>query len=245
MAAEGPLLSLTGVSAYYGRVCALRDVNIAISGGETIAVLGANGAGKTTLLRSISGLMVRRTGRLVFEGTNIETEQSHRIVHLGISHVAEGRHLFPSLTVAENLEMGALIPHTSGRSAEVEDARARVLRLFPLLAERRDQLAGTLSGGEQQMLAIGRALMALPKLLLLDEPTVGLAPKPVEDLFATFHSLKSTGLTVMLAEQNVALALALADRAVVLRLGQIAVCGRAEDLRGRGDIQKIYLGSSE
>jgi branched-chain amino acid transport system ATP-binding protein len=232
-----------GVAASYGRVAVLEQIDFTLKSGESLAVLGANGAGKTTLLRAISGLMARRTGRIVFEGTDISAEPSHRIVRLGISQVAEGRHLFPSLSVIENLEMGALVPATTGRTAEVKEARELTLSLFPRLAERRKQLARTLSGGEQQMLAIGRALMACPKLMLLDEPSVGLAPKVVADLLHALRALKSMGLAVVLAEQNIPLALGLADRAIVLRLGRIALAGGAADLQSSSEIRKMYLGN--
>lgn len=245
MATDLPLLSLQGVSAYYGRVCALDNVNLTLQRGESLAVLGANGAGKTTLFRAISGIMTRRLGEIRFEGQEIGRAPSHHIVRLGIGQVSEGRHLFSTLSVQENLEMGALAPCTTGRANEVGEARELAYSLFPRLAERRGQLAGTLSGGEQQMLAIGRALMARPKLLLLDEPTVGLAPKVVEQLFQALHRLRALGLTVMLAEQNVPLALGLVERAVVLRLGRVELSGRAEALRDSDEIEKIYLGSGE
>ena len=234
---------MEGVAAQYGRVRALAEIDFTLRSGESLAVLGANGAGKTTLLRAISGLLTRRAGRILFEGEDISREPSHRIVRLGISHVAEGRHLFPSLTVIENLEMGGLVPCTSGRAGEVAETLDLVFSLFPRLAERRQQLAKTLSGGEQQMLAIGRALMAKPRLVLLDEPSVGLAPKVVADLLHALRALKTMGLAVMLAEQNVPLALNLADRAIVLRLGRIALTGEAKDLRDSDEIRKIYLGS--
>jgi len=245
LAADLPLLSLRGVSAYYGRVRSLDGVDLTLQRGESLAVLGANGAGKTTLLRAISGLMARRAGEIRFDGQEIGRAPSHHIVRLGIGQVAEGRHLFPTLSVEENLEMGALVPCTTGRAGEVGAARELAYSLFPRLAERRAQLATTLSGGEQQMLAIARALMARPKLLLLDEPTVGLAPKVIEQLFQALHRLKEIGLTVMLAEQNVPLALGLAERALVLRLGRVVLSGRTEALQGSDEIRKIYLGSSE
>jgi branched-chain amino acid transport system ATP-binding protein len=232
-----------GACAQYGRVRVLEQIEFSLRGGESVAILGANGAGKTTLLRAISGLMAQRSGQILFEGADISREPSHRIVRLGISQVAEGRHLFPSLSVIENLEMGGLVPSTTGRAAEVAEALELTFNLFPRLAERRMQLARTLSGGEQQMLAIGRALMARPKLMLLDEPSVGLAPKVVSDLLHAVRALKEMGLAVILAEQNIPLALDLADRAVVLHLGRIVLEGEAKDLQQSSELRKIYLGS--
>ena len=243
MAPDQPLLVMHGACAQYGRVRVLEQIEFSLRGGESVAILGANGAGKTTLLRAISGLMAQRSGQILFEGADISREPSHRIVRLGISQVAEGRHLFPSLSVIENLEMGGLVPSTTGRAAEVAEALELTFNLFPRLAERRMQLARTLSGGEQQMLAIGRALMARPKLMLLDEPSVGLAPKVVSDLLHAVRALKEMGLSVILAEQNIPLALDLADRAVVLHLGRIVLEGEAKDLQQSSELRKIYLGS--
>jgi branched-chain amino acid transport system ATP-binding protein len=243
LAPDQPLLVMHGACAQYGRVRVLEQIEFSLRGGESVAILGANGAGKTTLLRAISGLMAQRSGQILFEGADISREPSHRIVRLGISQVAEGRHLFPSLSVIENLEMGGLVPSTTGRAAEVAEALELTFNLFPRLAERRMQLARTLSGGEQQMLAIGRALMARPKLMLLDEPSVGLAPKVVSDLLHAVRALKEMGLAVILAEQNIPLALDLADRAVVLHLGRIVLEGEAKDLQQSSELRKIYLGS--
>jgi branched-chain amino acid transport system ATP-binding protein len=220
----------------------LHDVSFTLAEGESISVLGANGAGKTTLLRAISGLMVRREGSVSFAGREIAALRPDEIVRLGISQVPEGRRLFFPLTVQENLESGALPLRNGGRGAEVADAMAMVLELFPRLAERRDQISGTLSGGEQQMLAIGRALMSRPRLLLLDEPSVGLAPKVIESLFGVLHALKGTGLTILLAEQHVPLALELADRAIILGLGRVALSGLPAELRDSEEIRRIYLG---
>ena len=210
--------------------------------GESLAVLGANGAGKTTLLRAISGLMVRRDGSILFDGQEIAGRRADEIVRLGISQVPEGRRLFFPLTVLENLEAGALKLRSAGRRHEVKDAMTVAFDLFPQLSERRAQIAGTLSGGEQQMLAIARALMARPRLLLLDEPSVGLAPKVIESLFGVLHALKGTGLTIVLAEQHVPLALDLADNAVVLSLGHVALNGPPAELRDSADIRRAYLG---
>ena len=244
MASERPLLSLHEVSASYGPLRVLDQISLTVRHGECLAVLGANGAGKTTLLRAVSGLMVERSGEIVFDDVVITRTPSHRIVRLGIAQVAEGRHLFPSLSVEENLEMGGFVPSTTGRSAETVDTFELVLRLFPRLGERRHQLARTLSGGEQQMLAIGRALMTRPKLMLLDEPSVGLAPQVVTDLLHALRAFKDIGLTVMLAEQNVPLALGLADRVVALRLGRIALEGNTTEIAQGDQLHNVYLGST-
>ena len=242
MAADPPLLRVAGLSAAYGPVRVLHDVDFSIAMGESLAVLGANGAGKTTLLRAISGLMVRRDGSILFDGQEIAGRRADEIVRLGISQVPEGRRLFFPLTVLENLEAGALKLRSAGRRHEVKDAMTVAFDLFPQLSERRAQIAGTLSGGEQQMLAIARALMARPRLLLLDEPSVGLAPKVIESLFGVLHALKGTGLTIVLAEQHVPLALDLADHAVVLSLGRVALSGPPTELRDSADIRRAYLG---
>jgi branched-chain amino acid transport system ATP-binding protein len=242
LAADASLLRVAGLSAAYGPVRVLHDVDLSLAMGESLAVLGANGAGKTTLLRAISGLMVRRDGSIRFDGQEIAGRRADEIVRLGISQVPEGRRLFFPLTVLENLEAGALKLRSAGRRQEVKDAMAVAFDLFPQLSERRAQIAGTLSGGEQQMLAIARALMARPRLLLLDEPSVGLAPKVIESLFGVLHALKGTGLTIVLAEQHVPLALDLADHAVVLSLGRVALSGPPAELRDSADIRRAYLG---
>ncbi len=242
MVADAHLLRVEALTASYGPLVILRDVSFALAASESLAILGANGAGKTTLIRAICGLLVRREGRIIYGGVDISGRRSDEIVRLGISQVPEGRHLFPPLSVIENLRTGGLPLALSGRAREVEGQLDLVFDLFPRLKERREQVAGTLSGGEQQMLAIGRALMSKPRVLLLDEPSVGLAPKVIESLFAVLHKLKASGLTLLLAEQNVALALELSDRAVVLRLGRVALAGTAAELKGTSEIQRIYLG---
>ncbi len=242
MAADAPLLDVNALSAAYGPVRILHDISFRLAEGESISILGANGAGKSTLLRAISGLLVRRQGSIRLAGQEIAALRPDEIVHRGISQVPEGRRLFFPLTVLENLEAGALKLRNTGRGGEVKDALASVFDLFPRLAERRDQIAGTLSGGEQQMLAIARALMSRPRILLLDEPSVGLAPKVIEALFGVLHTLKGSGLTIILAEQHVPLALDLADRAIILSLGRIALSGRPAELRDSEDIKRIYLG---
>lgn len=242
MAANATLLNIARLSASYGPVRVLHDVSFTLAEGESIAVLGANGAGKTTLLRAISGLLVRREGRIDFAGRDITADRPDEIVRLGISQVPEGRRLFFPLTVLENLEAGALPLRLTGRAGEVKDALAMVFDLFPPLAERRAQISGTLSGGEQQMLAIARALMSRPRMLLLDEPSVGLAPKVIEALFGVLHALKGTGLTILLAEQHVPMALDLADRVFILGLGRIVLTGLPAELRDSEDIRRVYLG---
>ena len=236
------LLEVSALSASYGPVRVLHDVSLAMAEGESVAVLGANGAGKSTLLRAISGLLVRREGHITFAGREITKLRADEIVHLGIVQVPEGRRLFAPLTVDENLEAGALRLRRAGRHSEVAEVTALVMELFPRLAERRNQVSGTLSGGEQQMLAIARALMSRPRILLLDEPSVGLAPKIIEALFAVLHKLKATGLTIVLAEQHVPLALQLADRAIILSVGRVALSGLPAELRDSEEIRHIYLG---
>jgi branched-chain amino acid transport system ATP-binding protein len=241
LASADVILHVDGLAAFYGRLRALSGVGFQVTKGESLAVLGANGAGKTTLLRALSGIMVRRTGRIELAGSQLHTKSAHEIVALGITHVPEGRHLFPPLTVEKNLAAGTF-PLRRGAAGEIRAAFEFVYGLFPRLAERREQAAGTLSGGEQQMLAIGRALMSRPKLLLLDEPTVGLAPKVVEDLFQVLGTLKKQGLTIILAEQNLPLALSLADNGIVLRLGSVVLRNTAAGLHSDPRVREAYLG---
>lgn len=234
--------ALTNVSLSYGTVTVLKDVNLAVDAGTSLAVLGANGAGKSTLLRGISGLMVRRRGSIRFEGREISALEPHDIVRRGIGHVPEGKHLFNPLTVHENIEIGALPLHQSGRAAEANACRDMVYELFPALRARAGQVASTLSGGEQQMLAIARALMAKPKVLLLDEPSVGLAPKINEALFSALKRLKALGIVVIVAEQVVRLACDLAEEAVVMHLGRVAMRGPAAEIRDNPELKRLYLG---
>jgi branched-chain amino acid transport system ATP-binding protein len=243
LAREPAFLTLSGVSAAYRRVDVLRSIDLSLGRGDSLAVLGANGAGKTTLLRAISGIMVRRSGSIMFESVELATLGPHEIVARGISHVPEGKHLFLPLTVAENIEIGALPLHRAGRSGEAVEATQLVHDLFPILRERASQTAGTLSGGEQQMLAIARALMSRPKLLLLDEPSVGLAPRVNEALFAALARLKQLGVAIIVAEQVVRLACELADRAVVLHLGKLAMAGPAQEMRRDPELKRLYLGA--
>ena len=235
-------VELTNVSLSYGAVRVLSDVSFSVSAGASLAILGANGAGKTTLLRGISGVMVRRQGSIRFEGREISGLGAHEIVRHGISQVPEGKHLFKPLTVQENIEIGSLPLHQSGRSAETGRCRDMVFELFPILKARRGQVASTLSGGEQQMLAIARALMSRPKMLLLDEPSVGLAPKINEVLFAALGRLKALGIVVVVAEQIVRLACDLADEAIVMHLGRIAMKGPSAEVRESPELKRLYLG---
>ncbi len=243
MAPDGmPLFQLASVSLSYGAVRVIDDVSLSIEAGTSLAVLGANGAGKTTLLRGISGVMARRRGSIRFEGREISTLGPHEIVRRGISHVPEGKHLFQPLTVQENIEIGSLPLHQSGRAAEAKACREMVYDLFPILKARAGQTARTLSGGEQQMLAIARALMSRPKVLLLDEPSVGLAPKVNDTLFATLKRLKALGIAIIVAEQVVRLACDLAEEAIVMHLGRIAMRGPSAAVRDSPDLKRLYLG---
>ena len=242
MGSKQPILSVEDLGAAYGPVDVLRNINWQLEPGTCLALLGANGSGKTTLLRSLTGALVRRTGRVRFAGTDIAALPVHSIARMGLALVPEGRHLFPMLTVEENLRAGAFILRKQSRSSELAGARDLVLTLFPRLAERRSQVAGTLSGGEQQMLAIGRALMGRPSVLLLDEPSVGLAPLVIEEMFGAFQRLKREGLTIVVAEQRVPPALRLADRVMVLQLGKVAVDAPSAQLIDSPELKRLYLG---
>jgi branched-chain amino acid transport system ATP-binding protein len=233
------LLSVDGLEAGYGDITAVRDVSLSVWPGETVALIGGNGAGKTTTLRAISGLLPARRGTILFEGARIERLGPAHIVARGIAHVPEGRQLFPSMTVFENLELGCRSPSARQRKTETLE---RVFDLFPRLWERRQQYAGTLSGGEQQMCAIGRGLMACPKLLMLDEPSLGLAPVMVKSIFENLRRINAQGTTVLLVEQNVLRSLRLSRRAYILENGRIALEGAAADLLGHPEIKQAYLG---
>ena len=233
------MLELRRVTAGYGAFTALWDVSLTVAAGEAVAVVGPNGAGKTTLMRVISGLVPSRGGELVFEGTPLTGRRAHQIVAHGIAHVPEGRRIFPGLTVAENLKMGAFLP--PARRA-YRQSLERVYGLFPVLAERRAQRAGSLSGGEQQMLAIGRALMSRPKLILLDEPSMGLAPVLVLRLFDLIRRVRAEGYTILVVEQNVRQVLKLVDRAYLLEVGRIRMEGRAAELAEQDFVRKAYVG---
>ena len=233
------MLLLEGVNVFYGGIHALRDVSIAVMAGEVVTLIGANGAGKSTTLRAISGLLVPRSGRIVFEGEEIAGIPAHQLVARGISMAPEGRGIFANLTVLENLEMGAyLVPS----QAQIKDDLERGFTLFPRLRERIKQSAGTLSGGEQQMLAIARALMSRPKLLLLDEPSLGLAPLVCQTIFSTIASIKAAGTTVLLVEQNANAALKYSDRAYVLETGSVMLHGSAQEIAGHPGVREAYLG---
>ena len=235
------LLEVSDLRVNYGAVAAIRGVNLSVAAGEVVALLGANGAGKSTMLRTISGLSRPRTGRITLEGEAIHRLPPARIVRLGIAHCPEGRRVFGSLTVAENLRLGAAA--RADRTGIAED-RERIYAMFPILSERMTQAAGTLSGGEQQMLALGRALMARPRVLLLDEPSLGLAPLLVQQIFRTLAELKAKGVTMLLVEQNINLALDLADRAYVLRTGEVSLAGSAADLKADYEaVAAAYLGA--
>ena len=233
------LLELGNVTAGYGQFTALWDVTLRVDAGEAVAVVGPNGSGKTTLLRVISGLIAPRAGQLVFDGAALAGKPAHEIVAHGIAHVPEGRRIFPVLTVADNLKMGAFLPAARHRFAE---SLARVFALFPVLAERQKQRAGSLSGGEQQMLAIGRALMSRPKLILLDEPSMGLAPVLVLHLFDLIRRVREEGYTILVVEQNVRQVLKLVDRAYLLEVGRIKMEGRAAELSEQDFVRKAYVG---
>jgi branched-chain amino acid transport system ATP-binding protein len=233
------MLELRGITAGYGAFTALWDVSLRVDAGAAVAVVGPNGAGKTTRRRVISGLIAPRAGELRFEGTALAGRPAHEIVSHGIAHVPEGRRIFPRLTVADNLKMGAFLPAARRAFAE---SLARVYTLFPMLAERQRQRAGSLSGGEQQMLAIGRALMSHPTLILLDEPSMGLAPVMVLRVFDLIRRVREEGYTILVVEQNVRQVLKLVDRAYLLEVGRIKVEGRAAELSEQDFVRKAYVG---
>ncbi len=238
-----PLLSLKNIVAQYGSIKALKGISLDIAQGEIVALIGANGAGKTTVLKTISGLLTPSQGEIVFEGRPITGASPEDIVKMGISHVPEGRRVFSEMTVMENLELGAYsrVGGKHGRQA-VRDDLDRVFRLFPGLKGREKQTAGTLSGGEQQMLAIGRALMSRPKLLLMDEPSMGLAPMIVKDIFSIIRDVNHAGTSVLLVEQNAHLALTTAVRAYVLETGRVKFHGASKNLLNNQQVRKAYLG---
>ncbi len=233
------LLALAGVTAGYGAFTALWDVALRVERGEAVAVVGPNGSGKTTLLRVISGILPVRSGTLTFDGVPLTGRPAHEVVAHGIAHVPEGRRLFPNLTVADNLKMGAYLPSARARYRETLE---RVFGLFPVLAERKLQRAGSLSGGEQQMLALGRALMSHPRLILLDEPSMGLAPVMVLRLFDLIRRVREEGYTILVVEQNVRQVLKLVDRAYLLEVGRIKMEGRAAELAEQDFVRKAYVG---
>jgi len=233
------MLEVKGINVYYGAIHAIKGISLSVDEGEIVTLIGANGAGKSTTLRTISGLLKPKTGEINFLGKNIAGMAAHKIVREGISQVPEGRRIFAEMTVQENLELGAF---TRSDKDEIQKDFKMVFGRFPRLEERRLQLAGTLSGGEQQMLAMGRALMSRPKLLLLDEPSMGLAPLLIREIFNIIVDINKTGTTVLLVEQNANMALSIANRAYVLETGRITLSGDAKELAASEDIRKAYLG---
>jgi len=233
------LLSVEGLDLYYGDAQALAGVSLEVPQGEIVAIVGANGAGKSSLIRAIAGIEKLRAGRISFEGRDMSGLESHQVCDLGIGQVAEGRQVFPSLTVEENLEMGAMLPRARSRSKQAID---EVYAMFPRLTERRGQLAGTMSGGEQQMLAIGRCLMGNPELIMFDEPSLGLAPTVVQEVLHTIRMLHDRGLTILLVEQNVAVSLKLSQHAYVLENGRIVMSGSGAQLLRDDRVRQAYLG---
>jgi branched-chain amino acid transport system ATP-binding protein len=234
------VLEVTDLHVYYGEIHALKGISFRVGHGEIVTLLGNNGAGKTTTLRTLSGLLIPRGGDVRFEGSSLLGIAPHDVVQKGITHVPEGRRIFNRLSVVENLEMGA---YTRGDSAVAQDMD-HVFTTFPRLKERRTQVAGTLSGGEQQMLAIGRALMARPRLLLLDEPSMGLAPVLVEQIFETVLAINRQGVTILLVEQNAAMALSIAERGYVLETGRLPLEGGARELADNPEVRRAYLGEA-
>ena len=232
------MLEVFGINVFYGLIHALHDVSFHVNEGEVVALIGANGAGKTTTLHTVSGLLTAKSGGVLFQGKDITKTPGHSIVKLGMGHVPEGRRVFGGLTVSENLRMGAYTRPKSEISASLDE----VFEWFPRLEERKNQLAGTLSGGEQQMLAMGRAMMSKPRLLLLDEPSMGLSPLFVGEVFKIIEKVSAAGTTVLLVEQNAKRALSIADRAYVLETGHVSKEGKASDLLNDDAIKKAYLG---
>jgi branched-chain amino acid transport system ATP-binding protein len=236
---EPPMLELKGASASYGSVPAISNVSIAIGEGEAVGLLGANGAGKSTTLRAISGLVKLSSGKVIFDGADLASLPPHRIPELGIAHVPEGRQVFREMTVNENLEIGAYVPKAKAERARTLDL---VYSIFPRLAERKKQLAGTMSGGEQQMLAVGRGLMLKPRLLMLDEPSLGLAPVMTDVTFEKIGEIHKMGTAILLVEQNVSRALSLVARAYVLESGKVIMHGTSSELANNKQVQAAYLG---
>jgi branched-chain amino acid transport system ATP-binding protein len=233
------MLSVRNLDLYYGDAQALSDVSLEVPKGEIVAIVGANGAGKTSLIRTIAGIEPSRSGNIVFDDVEISKFQSHAICNLGVGQVAEGRQVFPTLTVLENLEVGGLLPRARAKAKQI---LADVFTMFPRLKERGDQLAGTLSGGEQQMLAIGRCLMGNPELIMFDEPSLGLAPLVVQEVLHTLRTLNKRGMTILLVEQNVAVSLKISSRAYVLENGRIVMSGSGEQLLHDDRVRQAYLG---
>nr|WP_208404324.1 ABC transporter ATP-binding protein [Saccharococcus thermophilus] len=233
------VLQVESIDVFYGNIQALKGVSLEVKKGEIVTLIGANGAGKSTLLKTISGLLKPKKGDILYEGKSIAGKAAQTIVKQGISHVPEGRRIFANMTVEENLELGAFLRKDK---PGIQQDFEKVYQLFPRLYERRKQLAGTLSGGEQQMLAIGRALMARPRLLLLDEPSMGLAPLLVKTIFRIIEEINSFGTTILLVEQNANMALSIADRAYVIESGRVVLSGTAQELNASEQVKKAYLG---
>ncbi|GAB4345410.1 MAG: ABC transporter ATP-binding protein [Candidatus Abyssubacteria bacterium] len=238
------MLKVQNLKSYYGRLQALRGISLHVGKGEIVTLIGANGAGKTTILNTVAGLITQCEGIILLDGRNIKGLPPERIVKLGAVLVPEGRQLFAPMTVADNLLLGAYLRHKNGSKAELAQDMEMVFEMFPVLKQRRKQFAGTLSGGEQQMLAIGRALMSRPRLMLLDEPSMGLAPKIAEDIFRTIVQLKEQGVTVLLVEQNARMALEVAERGYVIETGQVVVQGPSADLLRNHEVERAYLGKT-
>lgn len=235
------MLKVEHLKLSYGAIKALHDINLHVERGSIVTLIGANGAGKSSVLHSISNTVNNKQGTILLDGINITSLKAHKIVERGLIHVPEGRHILTSMTVKENLKMGAYIRRDE---LEIKKDMQHVYELFPRLHERRRQMAGTLSGGEQQMLAMGRALMARPKLLMLDEPSMGLAPLLVKEIFSIIKNINKLGTTILLVEQNANMALSIADYAYVLEVGNISYEGRAQDLLNNGNLKKAYLGKA-
>lgn len=231
------MLKATDLNVYYGKIHALKGISFEVNEGEIVALIGANGAGKSTTLKTISGMLRSRTGSIEFMGENISHTESYKLVSKGLAHVPEGRRIFLQMTVMENLEMGAYVNKKTTK-ADYED----IFERFPRLKERRNQVAGTLSGGEQQMLAISRGLMSNPKLLMLDEPSLGLAPIIVEEIFNMIEKVRKAGTTVLLIEQNASIALQISDYAYAIELGRISLSGTGQELLNSEDVKRVYLG---
>lgn len=234
------MLTVKDLHVHYGAIHAIKGISITVNDGEVVSLIGANGAGKTTILHTITGLKPATSGEIMYDKHNLRTADPSKIITLGMAHVPEGRHVFQRMTVAENLDMGA---YSLVDKAQIEKNRDRVYKSFPRLKERYKQVAGTLSGGEQQMLATGRALMADPKVLLMDEPSMGLSPILVKEIFGIIETLHAAGITILLVEQNARMALSIADRAYVLETGNISMEGRACDLLQDDRVRRAYLGA--
>ena len=234
----GTILKVDNINVYYGAIHAIKGISFEVNEGEIVTLIGANGAGKSTTLQTVSGLLRSRTGSIEFNGENISHVPAHKLVYKGLAQVPEGRRIFLQMSVEENLEMGAFTQKNAGIDADIESVYER----FPRLRERKKQIAGTLSGGEQQMLAMGRALMSHPKLLMLDEPSMGLAPILVEQIFDIIRQLHKNGTTILLVEQNAQMALSVADRAYVLETGKITLSGTGKELAESDEVRKAYLG---